>query len=383
MVEKTQKEKIFTEIRQTVKYLLREREQGNEVFKIADFFKKELEDRIVEDFDHIISKEEYEYTILSLFGVGKRKRTKITKGLVHKEVDKLIRQYRLRSKKQILQKLIEHFTPLPVEIEKLHDYMIESYNISMREPLQIKITALVKEGTTELRRVMNFLRRENFEVEEDIVKETLEKIISDLEKSKIKYKRERRTVKAEETSLSADNYLSPVRVRLREQMRKSLIKKAKFRRQRFIKNECPKFKFNLLKTSFENNMQALEYIGKRGDGAIMIKILLANERIADIQINCIKKGELYGAMINIAEFQKSAAANQGEAYLQRWLKTANKQLEFANIQESIWFLIGILNDRFGLPVGVSNYLKKNFVQQLIELDKNFAQYVIEKALENL
>jgi hypothetical protein len=383
MTVDTQKEKIFIEIRQTIKYLLREREQGKEDFEISDFFKRNLENSILENFDNSIDREEYEQAILSLFGAVKRKKVKITKGLIRKEVEKLIRQYRMRSKKQILQKLIEQFLPPPSEIETIRDYVNESYNILMYEPLQLKITALVKEGTTDLRRVINVLRRENFEVEEDIIKKILEKAIAGYEKSKIKYKRERRSVKTNEPLVSTDDYLSPVRVRLHEQMRKSLIKKAKFRRQWFIKNECPKFKFNLIKSSFENDMQALEFMGERGEAAILVKILLANDRIGDVQINCVKKGESFGAIINVAEFIKAAATNQSESYLQRWLKTANKQLMFGNIQELLWFLIGVLNDRFGLPIGVSNYLKKNFIQYLLELDKSLAEYVIEKALENI
>ena len=41
------KEEIFSEIRQTIKHLMRERDRGRESFEIADFFKSELEEEIL------------------------------------------------------------------------------------------------------------------------------------------------------------------------------------------------------------------------------------------------------------------------------------------------------------------------------------------------
>ncbi len=61
------KDKIFIEIRHTVMFLLRERAQGREQFDIADLFRRDLEDEIVNNFDNMIKRQEYENIILKLF----------------------------------------------------------------------------------------------------------------------------------------------------------------------------------------------------------------------------------------------------------------------------------------------------------------------------
>ncbi|KPK89025.1 hypothetical protein AMJ80_10350 [bacterium SM23_31] len=379
MTEIEAKEKYFTEIRQTIKFMLREREQGRELFKISDFFRKELEDEIVNNFGNMINRQEYEETVLELFGAKRSKKVKITKMLVYKEVENLIRKYRLRSRKEIFQKLIAKLQPLPLEYELLRDFVIESYNYLIRETLLYRISSMVREGTTDLRKVMSAIRLENFDVDRNEIKRLLDKCIEDLEKLKKKYKREPKRGKIELTYPA--EVVSPVKQRLKENMRKSLIHKAQFKKQRFIKNECPKFKFALVENKIENDMRVLVHSGEVESGVIRVKTMLFNNRVTDVQIACLKIGSTRGVMVSVAEFQKTVAVKQTDASLQRWLKSANNQMGFPNIQTLNWFLMSVLNDRFKLPEGVSNYLKGRFVIHLINLDKNLTKYIVEKALE--
>jgi len=379
MPEIEEKEKYFTEIRQTIKFLLWEREHGRESFQISDFFKKELEDEIVNNFDNTINRREYEETVLELFGAKRSRKIKITKGLVYKEVENLIRKYRLRSRKEIFQRLVTTLQPLPLEYELLRDIIFESYNYLMRDALLHKISSLVREGTTDIRKVMSALRLENFDVEQNEVKKLLDKSIEDLERLKKKYKRVPKRGKVE-LAYPAEA-ISPVKRRLKENMRKSLMQKAQLKKQRFIKKECPKFKFTLVENKIENDMRVLAHTGEIKLGVVRVKTLMSATRVTDVQIACSKIGSKRGVIINVAEFQKIVANKQTDVYLQRWLKSANKQLGFSNIQEINWFLMSVLNDRFRLPGASSRYLRGRFVIHLINLSKNLTKYIVEKALE--
>lgn len=381
MSEAIEKDKIFLEIRQTIKFLLRERDQGKDNFEISDFFKPDLETEILNNFDNAISRKEYEETVLALFGAQGR-RGNITLGAVRKEVNKLIRQYRMRSKKQILQKLIVQFQPVPSDVQLLKDYVAESYNRAMKEPLKLKIASYVKEGTTNLRNVMSILRREKYDIDQRFVKEILEKIIKDVE-------RVRKRLQRGKTSRSSVKKFAMVKPavasikRLRDQMQKSLIRKTKNKKSRFIREKCPKFRFELTENIVEDNIRTLIYSGKKGTSEISVRTSLDKDKITDVEILCLKKGNKKPSVFSVEEFLMAIEKNQKDVFLQHWLKSANKQVKFTNVQELIWYLQSILNERFNLPEGVANYLDKRFVQHLIELDLNLTKYVIEKALENV
>jgi len=380
MLEVEEKEKFFTEIRQTIKFLLREREHGRESFQISDFFKEDLEDEIVNNFNNTINRQEYEEIVLGLFGTRRTKKIKITKGLVHKEVEKLVRQYRMRSRKEIFQKLVDTLQPLPLEYGLLRDLIINSYKVLMRDTFKNRIYSMVREGTTDIKVVLNALHREKFDIDRDEVKRLIDKSIKDLEKLKKKYKRGPRKDKVK--LAYPTEIISPVKQRLKENLRKSLIGKAQFKKQHFIKKECPKFKFSLAENVIENDMRILVHAGEIKSGVVRVKTLMSNTRILDVQISCLIKGGKRGVMVSVAEFQKIVANKQTEDYLQRWLKSANKQLGFENIQEINWFLMSVLNDRFGLPGSVSRFLRGRFVIHLFNLSKNLTKLIIEKALED-
>ena len=374
------KEQILIEIRQSIKYLLKEKEQGRDKFEISDFFKKNLVNEILNNFSNAISHQEYEDAVLEIFGQKRQKNISIPKGRIQKEVEKLIKQYRMRSKKKILQKLIVQFSPQADELPQINEYTTEVYNKLMKDPITRRITSLVKDGTTDLRRVLSVLSREGYDFDKDVIKKILDKAVLDSEKSKSKYSRGGRKAGA----IGFDDPDSPVKKRLRQQMQKSLVRKARYRKQRFIRVECPKFKFELVdNTPNENDMRTIIYSGTRSKSNITVKTLLTGNRITDVQISCLKEKQKKGSVINVAEFQKSVANKEGDAFLQQWLKAANNQINFSNVQELIWFLMSILNDRFGLSEGLTKYLKDRFVIHLANLDKSLTQYVIEKALESL
>ncbi|MFC1553995.1 hypothetical protein ACFL7D_05125 [candidate division KSB1 bacterium] len=317
--------------------------------------------------------------MLGLFVAQKKKNKLPSKGRIQKEIEKLVRQYRIRSKKEILKKLIQAFDTDPSDFGELKEIVVEFYVRLLREPLQRRITSLVKEGTTDLRRVLSVLKREKFDVERKDVKPILDKIITDMEKTKKKYSRGR----VAKAGLNFDDDNSPVKRRLRDQMRKSLLRKTRYRKQRFVRKECPKFRFVLSQDSVENDLRALVYYGERTNSAFHAKILLSNGRITDVQITAGIPDTKNSAIININEFLKSGDSKSKDAFLQLWLKNANKYIKFTNVQELLWFLSTVLNERFGLPDGVSKYLKDRFVKYLNELDSNLTKYVIEKAVENI
>ncbi|MFC1477653.1 hypothetical protein ACFL6L_04205, partial [candidate division KSB1 bacterium] len=359
-----------------IKYLLREREQGKEKFEIADFFKPDLEEQIIANFNNEISISEYEELVYSIFGAGGGK---ITEGRVKKEVQKYIRQYRMRSKKQILQKLMLTFKPLPSEMELLRDLVTMSYNKFMLDPLRIKINALVREGTTNLRSVLSVLRREKYDIDRDIIEDILQKILADQQKSKSRMSLGGR----KDIGLKLE--LSPVKKRIREQMRKTLLQKARLKKQQFIKMECPKYRFELKKEKFEGDTKTVNYAGEVNNAELIIQSTISSEhkRVKEIHVICRKKGDPKGASINIKQFETIKDNSKAQSLMQQWLKNIIPVIGFGNIQEVLWFLMSILNEKFGLAREIDRYLRNNFTDHLIEFDRTITKFVIEKALEKV
>jgi len=387
MNEIEDKEKIIKEIRLTIKYLLREKEKGRESFDNSDFFDRDLEEEIIGNFDYKIGIPEYEELVYNVFGAKTRGGTKITEGRVHKEVRKLIRQYRIRSKKKILQRLAAIFHPLPSQVELLRDLMNTSYDNVMQEPLRIKITSLVRDGIRDFRRIMSVLRRENYEVNKDIIENIYHKTIADLEKSKAKYSRSP-IVRGKSNKLKieldyAPDKDSPLKRRLREQMRKTLTRKARFKKQRFIKKECPKFRFKQESSNFVDNNRVLVFSGQTDYATLSVKTVLSSNRIITMEVSCRRHDLAQGAVIDITQLQKIATADQRSSFLQRWLKNAVKHAKYESIPEVMWFIMSVLNSKFGLPPEVSAYLKRNFIGHVTELDKTLEKNLIEKALEQV
>lgn len=75
-------------------------------------------------------------------------------------------------------------------------------------------------------------------------------------------------------------------------------------------------------------MRAIVYLGVRGKSNITVKTLLTRNRITGVQISCLKEKQKKGSVLNVAEYQKSVANKEEDAFLQQWLKTANNQMNF-------------------------------------------------------
>ncbi|MFC1556983.1 hypothetical protein ACFL6I_09920 [candidate division KSB1 bacterium] len=376
------KEKIYTEIRQAIKYLMREKDKGREQFEISDFFRKELKEEIVSNFENRITIPEYEKVVYSLLG-GKTEKSRITENMVYQEVQKLIRQYRMRSKKQILQKIAAKFRPLPSQIDQLRDFLNSSYNKLMKEPLYHKITAIVRDGITDKRRLFGVLRREHYDVDKEIIEETYNRVLGEQEKKKSRFSRGTRKSIKFDVDYNIRDTQSQAKKRLREQMKNTLIRKTRYKKQRFVTIECPKFRFKQTKESIEDEKIILEHEGEVKSSRIIVKSTISKSRVLELNIICARTNAKQGAVINVFEFQKYTGKKQAGPFLQRWVKNVVSHMPYSNIQEIIWFLSSILNEKFGLPSETGKYLKTNFLPHLGELDKTINHYVIEKALEQI
>ncbi|MFC1564082.1 hypothetical protein ACFL6G_04050 [candidate division KSB1 bacterium] len=378
MAKTITRDAAFTELRKTLKYLKFERDKGNESFEPSDFLDKNLENRIIKNFNNTIDKGDYESVVSELFGDVQKNKSSIPIGNLQKEIDKLIRQYRMRSKKAIFQKLVETFSPDHDEYPAITEVVQDRYRKLMRDPLTKKITSMVKAGTKELRMVLSVLRREKYDADSEFIEEILNNILDDIGRTKQRYTRGGGRTKA----FQVDDQ-SPVRERLRDQMRKSMMQKARYNKQRFLRKECPQFRFEQTENTVDGETRALVYSGEHKKMTLIMKILLVNDRIIDVQVTISKSAKSQGATLNINEFQKSVSSKQGEAFLQRWLKSAVKNTRFNNLQELIWFFAAISNERFGLPDGVSRYLVTRLIDHMIELDRFLTKFVIDKAVESV
>ncbi len=136
----------------------------------------------------------------------------------------------MRSKKQILKKLISQFNPDPDDFPQIKEYVTEVYNKLMRDPVQRRITGLVKDGTKDPRRVLSVLRREGYELDRKIIIEILTQAIQKEVKSPGTHLRRGR-IAGKRVSSPLKTSDTPVNKRIRGQMQKSLLRKARYKKQ--------------------------------------------------------------------------------------------------------------------------------------------------------
>lgn len=381
MLSNLTKNNIVTEIRQTVKYLMREREKGNEKFDIADFYKKELEDELLLDYDNKITRGEYKKIIADLFGIVEevKKKSNISKAKVKREIEKLVKQYRMKSKKQILQKLLETLKPGSEDLGLIKEVIDDIYIKIMKDPITKKIISLVKSGTTKLRMVMSLLKREGYDVESEFVEAVIQKAVMDIEKRKSKYSRSRRPA-AKKFDLAKPD--SAVKDRLKKQMKKSLLQKTRYNKQRFLRKECPSFKFAQTNSSQDGNERTLVFSGTANGAILNMKSFLKMNRITDVQIYVNKGKSKKIPSLMLSQYINVIGTPKETAFIEKWIKDSNKHIGYST-QELIWFLAQISNNKFGLPDGLSNYLSSRFVKNLNNLDKSITEFVVSKAIENV
>jgi len=126
MQNSQQKEKIFDEIKQSINFLLIEREKKEVSFEISDFFRQKLVNEILLNFDNIISQEEYVETVLKLiYNYNNGKKSDLSG---RSEVERLIQQLKNNPKNPPFQNLITRIYPASAEIQILSSVVLESYN---------------------------------------------------------------------------------------------------------------------------------------------------------------------------------------------------------------------------------------------------------------
>lgn len=126
MRQPPEKEKIFAEIRQSINFLLQEREKKEVDFEISDFFRQKLVDEILLNFDNAITQEEYVETVLKLIYNYNNGKQNDSSG--KREVEQLIQQLKNNPKNPPFQNLITRLYPASAEIQILSPLVLESYN---------------------------------------------------------------------------------------------------------------------------------------------------------------------------------------------------------------------------------------------------------------
>lgn len=126
MRQPPEKEKIFAEIRQSINFLLHERQKKELNFEISDFFRQKLVEEILLNFDNAITQEEYVDTVLKLIYNYNNGRQNDSNG--KREVEQLIQQLKSNPKNPPFQNLITRLYPASAEIQILSSLVLESYN---------------------------------------------------------------------------------------------------------------------------------------------------------------------------------------------------------------------------------------------------------------
>ena len=116
---------------------------------------------------------------------------------------------------------------------------------------------------------------------------------------------------------------------------------------------------------------------------LSVKTVVAGNRISNIQIICSRTGVQQIAAFDYSEFKKSVSNSRGNLFLQQWLKNLVVNMGYSNVQEVLWFLMTVLNEKFGLKAETGKFIQLNFVNYLTELERTITKILMDKALEQV
>jgi len=383
------KDKALNELRTTIKFLIKEREQGREQFEDDVFFDEELERNILYNFDGILTRSEYEEVILEFFGSKIIKTGKLPVREIERETEELILKYRIRTKDILFNRIAEAITDEPNERKEIYGIIENKYDEVMEKLAKQRVQELMYTPEIREKTLKSILVREGIAVPDDFLSDLMKKRAVQLkrrqrvkapEKSVNLIKRERqfqqrRRVIQQEKSVSSGETL------VRKRYMKAFKKKEMLRKKEFLESNCISFKFSLDNNFNENGKRVFIHSSKFRNKNISVKTISEEGQIFNVVItfkNPDSKTNKEFVLDISTIIELLNAENTGE--VQKLLKSVNNIMEFSNFQELLWFLSHILSERCKLPIRTSEYLNEEFIGYVKDLDSKISKYLIEKAI---
>lgn len=384
------KKKIFKEIKDTIRFLIRERQKGKESFEVKDFFNDSLQENIIENFDNKITREEYESVIMEMFGLKKiSKETSLTRSKLEQEIEEIILKYKIKSKKIIIQKIVGAVSDSDFNYKQIVEIVNSKYNEVVGDIIRGRLKQFPSNRLPELKKFSAIFKKENYDIHEDLIENIYKKVKTDSKKS------EKTVVETEEVvsidPLKPDKSVEEGKKDVKseiEDLRKQRIleqieQRQKNKKQRFINLYTKTFKFTYKGEETEDEKTYLIYAGSFQGRYVYIKVYKPKNKIENIIIlfNYEIKKKRYSILIDLNEFIKLKEAHNEKLYIQSRIKSVGTFFGFGGFHDALWFLEEIFQKDHGVPKYIFDHLEVTLIQYIAELDATLSKFLAYKALK--
>ena len=385
-----EKKPIFNEIKNTIRFLMRERAKGKEDFEVKDFFNDSLQENIIRNFDGKITRAEYESVIMEMFGLKKISKDKdLTKSKLEGEIEEIIVKYKIKTKRIIIQKMVETLSDGYYDFKQIAEIVEGKYNDVVSDIIRNRLKNFPKNRLPDLKKFTGIFKKENYEVNEGLIKKVYDEFKSP-EKAPEKTALEVLEEKIDEPVIkeaSKRTGKSSAAEEMEELRKQKILEqfelRTKNRKQRFINLYCKTWKFTYKGEEVEEDKSYLVYTGSFQGRFGYLKIYKPQNKIENILVHFSyeMKKKRYSILIDIFEFNGLKASHQEKQYIQSRVKSLATFFGFSNFYEALWFLAEILTREHNVPKYIYDYLEENLLNYLNELDETLTKFLAMKALK--
>ncbi len=371
------KEEVYKEIKGTLKFLLKERERGNEEFELQDFFNDELAENIVGNFDGKISVKEYETCILDLFGLKKIDENNISLDDVEEEIERLIKNYNIKSKSLIFDKIYNSLNkPEDLRLGIL-DIIDKKYAELVSKKSKKRILEILDKGLLNTASILKVLERDGYDLDEKMLK-VLIKEQKKIRQTEILTRRPVRKVNKSRQLATQEK-----EKKAKEQLRQTIIRKEKNKKDRFIGRYTRGVKFTLKEQASEGKNKLTIHVESFQGKEIRITSFLIGPEVVNVKLEIRPQimRQKSGIEFDVNNYINIEPASKKSAFFQKAVKLLSSMLGYQSVQEGIWLLTNILTPGKKLPPKTCQYLNKHFTSQLKELDAKIAELIIERSVK--
>ena len=382
MAQSITKSEAVDEITLTVRYLLRQRNLGNHSFENEELFQPDLKEHIVENFNHVITAREYEELLERILEAREGEGLPIPFNKIQQQVKDYVLLHNIKSPNVITTKIAKGLDIDGNYYNMLADVVQKQYMEVASQKIEEVVARNLSRGITDLKKIMAFAKREGLEIPpatlRKLVTLNIKRTQSGLDEKGGSPQVRRRSRREEAASGTSEEDRKQA---LRERMLKTVAQRLKQKQARFVQKFCKPVRFVILKTEPVDNGQELKsyralYQGKE----IVINAYSLGGNIQNIIMIVLRsvRGEKRSVGVDINELVELRSRPNGVKLFSRNVQVLNSLLDFNSFHELIWFLIAELTVKSAIPRNVIQYLEKNFIPVLSELDQMLFTYTLQK-----
>jgi hypothetical protein len=352
--ENTKREAI-DEIRRTMLYIISQRNKGKDYIDVSDLLDTKLEKNILDNFNGVLSKEEYERLIFKIFQNEDIQFDKFNLKEINNLLEDLILKQQIRERNKIIDEIKYKFNVPSERINILKKYTLWKYrNVAINHLNKIIFNSLSK-GITDEDELVKIIKKEGFRPEVE----------------------PKETIKAKSVKTDIEKYDA------KQKQVKSVTDRLMKMKIRFIEKYCRPPKFDLIKNVVKDNKMHFLHRAVYGGREIHFLSISSGGEVENVIIEFRKMimGQKRSDTIDINEMKNMWEKPDGSSIFAKRLKSLNSVLEFSSFQEVLWFLCNSMTEQNHIPKKSAKFIKDNFKNYVEEIEKTLTEQTVQKSLQ--